>query len=127
VSRIGGNSEVLAHIDFPGPLRVGRYGVDLDAFERVALPALEELGHVVVIDELGKMELASPRFVAAVDGVLASDRFVLATVHVHRHPITDRYKRSPGIETMHVTVTNRDGLVDEIADRMVSQIRGGDG
>ncbi len=83
--------------DHPG---VGRYGVDLAAFERAALPSLQEPGDVVVIDELGKMELASTRFVNAVHDVLASARPVLASVHAHRHPVTDRIKHDTGVEKL---------------------------
>jgi nucleoside-triphosphatase len=63
-----GGRGVLAHVDLPGPPRVGRYGVDLPAFERLALAALaaSSAGGVVLIDELGKMELASEAFRAAV-------------------------------------------------------------
>jgi nucleoside-triphosphatase THEP1 len=64
VEAVSGAREVLAHVDLPGPPRVGRYGVDLAAFERVALPALGDSGPggVVVVDELGRMELASAAF-----------------------------------------------------------------
>ena len=63
IERLGGERGVLAHVEFPGPPRVGRYGIDLATFERLAIPALEQAGehHVVIIDELGKMELASRR------------------------------------------------------------------
>jgi nucleoside-triphosphatase len=58
VEAVSGAQAVLAHVDVPGPPRAGRYGVDLAAFERVALPALRlpRTGGVVVVDELGKME-----------------------------------------------------------------------
>ncbi|MEU8034253.1 nucleoside-triphosphatase, partial [Streptomyces sp. NPDC049099] len=36
----GGHRAVLAHVDLPGPPRVGRYGVDLDVMEQFALPPL---------------------------------------------------------------------------------------
>jgi nucleoside-triphosphatase len=63
------------HVDLPGPPRVGRYGVDLAAFKRVALPALGDSGRggVVVVDELAKMELASAAFRAAVVDLLGRD------------------------------------------------------
>src|ERR671925_24846 len=62
IERFGGERGVLAHVDLPGPPRVGRYGVDLVAFERLAIPALEQAGEVAIVDELGKMELASDAF-----------------------------------------------------------------
>lgn len=60
VETIDGERATLAHVSFAGPPRVGKYGVDLEALERVALPALEKpaRGAVVLIDELGKMETA---------------------------------------------------------------------
>jgi nucleoside-triphosphatase len=97
--------------------------VDLAAFERAALPSLHEPGDVVVIDELGKMELASTRFVEAVDDLLASDRPVLASVHAHRHPVTDRIKQHPCVEQVRITVSNRDRLVEQITGRLLRHIR----
>jgi nucleoside-triphosphatase THEP1 len=46
----------------------GRYGANLPALERVAIPALEEATEreVAIIDELRKMELASQPFRDAV-------------------------------------------------------------
>ena len=125
VEAIGGPTEVLAHVDLPGPPRVGRYGVDLAAFERAALPALQEPGDVVVIDELGKMELASAQFVDAVHDVLAGNRPVLASVHAHRHPVTDRIKQRRGVENLRVSVSNRDRLAIQIADRLLRYVRDG--
>jgi nucleoside-triphosphatase len=126
VEPIGGGEGVLAHVDLPGPPRVGRYGVDLAAFESAALPSLQEPGDVVVIDELGKMELASTRFVDAVRDLLASDRSVLASVHAHRHPATDRIKRDRSLEMLRITVSNRNQLVDEISDRLLRSVRDAD-
>ena len=123
VEPIGGPTGVLAHVDLPGPPRVGRYGVDLAAFERAALPSLQQPGDVVVIDELGKMELASSRFVEAVHDLLASERSFLGSIHTHRHPVTDRIKQAPGIEKLGITVSNRDRLVEQITDRLLQDVR----
>ena len=69
--------------------------MDLEEFERIALPTLKDTpeGGVVVIDELGKMELASKRFRDAVGALFERDAPVVATVHAHRHPFTDELKR----------------------------------
>jgi nucleoside-triphosphatase len=107
---------VLAHVDFPGPLRVGKYAVDVEAFEAVALPALSGPGPkgVVVIDELGKMELASNAFRKAVEAAFEGDAPVVATVHLFRHPFTDALKARPDVETIRVRETNRDELPERL-------------
>jgi nucleoside-triphosphatase len=103
-----GRRATLAHIDISGPPKVGRYGVDLAAFEDIAVPALQRSAEVFVIDELGKMELASNSFVTAVDQVLASGKPVVATVHMFRHAFTDDLKSRFG--TMPINRSNRDKL-----------------
>jgi nucleoside-triphosphatase len=120
VETLDGKRAVLAHVTFPGPPRVGRYGVDLEAFERVALPALAEppRNGVVVIDELGKMELASERFREAVSALLETSVDLVATVHVFRMAFTDALKRRSDVERVTVTRAGRDALSEELADRL---------
>ncbi len=120
VTAIGGDEAVLAHVDYSGPPRVGRYGVDLRAFERVALPSLQATsGAVVVLDELGKMELASVAFGTAVTGLFDRGASLLATVHTFRHPYTDALKKRPGVVRLSLTRANRDSLVGEIVAQFV--------
>ena len=112
-----GERGTLAHVTFSGSPRVGRYGVDLEAFERVALPALSGVGEaeLVLIDELGKMELASEAFCGAVSELFNRRFPFVATVHASRHPFTDALKREA--ELIRVTRGNRDGLAEQIAAR----------
>jgi nucleoside-triphosphatase len=120
IEDLGGDREVLAHVSLPGPPRVGRYGVDLAALERVALPALADPPPhgVLIVDELGKMELASDAlreaFLGALDGPVA----VVATVHVYRHPYTDALKARPDVERITVTARNREELPRHLAARL---------
>jgi nucleoside-triphosphatase len=121
VEDASGAWEVLAHVDLPGPPRVGRYGVDLAAFERVALPALRTpgTGGVMVVDELGKMELASAPFRDAVVELLGQDVAVVATVHLARHRLTDALKRRPDVQVIRVTEGSRDALPQRLMERLV--------
>jgi nucleoside-triphosphatase len=122
VEAASGAREVLAHVDLPGPPRVGRYGVELAAFERVALPALRapRTGGVVVVDELGKMELASAAFCEAIAELLGRDVAVVATVHVGHHRFTDALKRRPDIRVVQVTEDTRDALPEQLMDYLVA-------
>jgi nucleoside-triphosphatase len=119
VESLEGPREILAHVELPGPPRVGRYGVDLEAFERVALPALEApRADVVLIDELGKMELASAAFRAAVEELLDKPVALAATLQVARHPLTDRLRDRPDVEVIRLTVGNRDELPERLAEAL---------
>jgi nucleoside-triphosphatase len=116
VESVAGQGSVLAHVSLPGQPRVGRYGVDLAAFERVALPALKPAtNRVVIIDELGKMELASRPFRDAVSALFDRGASVVATVHVFRHPFTDALRDRPDVEVQEVTRHNRDALPARLA------------
>lgn len=122
VASVSGARATLAHVDLPGPPRVGKYGVDLPAFERIALPELagggELEGVIVVIDELGKMELASKPFREAVARLFESQRPLVATVHVFAHAFTDRLKQAPEVELIRMTHGNRDQLPADLARRL---------
>ncbi len=85
-----------------GPPRVGRYGVDLAAFEALALPALGRSWggrRVFLVDELGKMELVSERF-RGVARLLDESVPVVATVQQKPHPFVTRLNRRAEIETL---------------------------
>jgi nucleoside-triphosphatase len=120
IETVDGDRATLAHVSLPGPPRVGRYGVDLEAFERVALPAFagSSRNDVVLIDELGKMELASDRFREAIARLLDTPVDVVATIHVFRNPFTDQLKRRPDVELVRVTRVTRDELPDQFAARL---------
>jgi nucleoside-triphosphatase len=122
---VDGRHGLLAHVDLSGGPRVGRYGVALDDLERLAVPVLERAagGSIVVVDELGKMELASAPFRDAVAGVLERPLPLVATVHAFGHPFTDAVKRNPAVTVVPVTRGNRDALPPELAARVRSWAR----
>jgi nucleoside-triphosphatase len=120
IETLDGRRATLAHTSFRGPPRVGKYGVDLEAFEQVALPALSRLSTdaVVLVDELGKMELASDAFREEVSALFDAPNTVVATVHVFRHPFSDALKRRPDVERIRVTRASRDALPQQLAERL---------
>ncbi|HYB30990.1 MAG TPA: nucleoside-triphosphatase [Solirubrobacteraceae bacterium] len=118
VETLGGERGTLAHQNLPGPPRVGRYGVSIGEFERIALPALGLPADVILIDELGKMELASSRFRNALVDLVEGDTPVVATVHAFHHPFTDALKRRPDATVERLTRENRDELPRLLAERL---------
>jgi nucleoside-triphosphatase len=120
VEALSGKRGILAHVDLEGPPKVGRYGVDLAEFERIALPQMRDPGRkgVLILDELGKMELASASFRRAVTELFDSDAALCATVHAHRDPFTGTLKRRRDVEVVHIRSDNRDSLPGELASRI---------
>ena len=65
LSLLSGPVLTLSHVNIKSRHRVGKYGVDVEMFEGAACPEIEaglEAGVLIVIDEIGKMELFSERF-----------------------------------------------------------------
>jgi nucleoside-triphosphatase len=80
------------------------------------LPSLAEAASVVVIDELGKMELASDAFRHAITALVERDLSIVATVQASPHPLTDRLKARSDFQRIPVSPGNRDRLAEELAD-----------
>jgi nucleoside-triphosphatase len=125
IETFSGERGLLAHVDIKGSPRVSRYGVDLDQFQRLALPELDSppSGGAVLVDELGKMELASERFRDAVLALMEAPVPVVATVHTARHPFTDQLKGRKDVSIVRLTAANRDRLPTELADRLRDHLR----
>ena len=106
----------LASVELRSPNRVGRYGVDLDALNAVAVPALAlEERAIYLIDEIGKMECLSGAFIDAVARLLDADCPVIATVARRGKGFIAEVKRHPRTETWEVTRANRDAMPGRIA------------
>lgn len=114
---------VLAHIHLPAGPGLGRYRInlrDLDEIGSLAIERAVEEKDLVVVDEVGPMELHSPRFIAAVDHALAQAKNLLITVHrVSNHPLAYRIRR--GVD--HYLRLTRDNR-DEVAARVIGFFSG---
>lgn len=122
-----GKNGWLAHVDQKtGPL-VGKYHVNLSDLERIGVKAIEsatEKCDVVVVDEVGPLELFSKQFKQVVQAALDSSKVVLAVVHAKaKDALIEQAKQSPDAELFTVTVGNRDGLPDLLTTRILSGSR----
>src|SRR5262245_37210227 len=77
-----GRRQDLAGADIGRQARVGRYGVDLAVLDELAerALALKPAAEIYLVDEIGKMECLSVRFVAAMGRLLDAGRPVVATI-----------------------------------------------
>jgi len=120
-----GSRAVLAHVDFRGRQRVGRYGVNIEAFEsflRQELTAQAADAQLVVIDEIGKMECFSSLFVRIIGRLLQNPAALLATVAAKGPGLIAAVKSRPDVELLTVSPTNRDQLPQQLAQRLRKSI-----
>ena len=121
---LDGRRATLASVRIRGPHRVSKYGVDLEALETVGLPALENAdAKLLVIDEIGKMELLSQRFQEAVVRALDSATPLLASIMISRHPLADTVRSRDDIRLIHLTPENRDSALGEVVAALEAVLR----
>ncbi len=120
--------EVFAHIDYETKEKVGIYGVDITALENVGVPAIreaitDEKVNIIVIDEIGKMEMLSEKFCEMVIEALHSDKPILVTLHKKsRTPLLQDVRRRDDIRILEVTPVNRNLLPYKIEKIMEEKL-----
>jgi nucleoside-triphosphatase len=116
---LDGETAVLSHIDIKSLQRVSKYGVDVESLDRVGVAAIERAARecqLVVIDEIGKMELLSARFREAVANIVNSGKRLLATIMLNPNPYADAIKSLPQTKLMNLTRSNHPQVMAELKD-----------
>ncbi len=124
---LDGERGVLARQDLVSSHRVSRYGVNRDDLERIGVPAIERAiasNELVVMDEIGRMELCSDAFMRAVRAALDSPVPVIGTIQDHRNTFLDGVRDRADIRVITVTAFNRDDLTETIAEAARALIDG---
>ena len=119
LASLDGGRGLLSHVDVRSRCRVGKYGVDVEGFDRF-LGTIPWFGHdvgLVVIDEIGKMECFSRKFQALIRRILDSDTPVLATVARKGSGLIAEVKQRPDVELLEMTADAREVLAGEIVRR----------
>ena len=111
-----GERALLSHVNLRGSQRIGKYGVDVTGFERYleTVPFLLPNIDLVILDEIGRMESLSAKFIRLVVDILDAPVVVVSTIALYGRGIIDRIKGRPDVRLYGVTKENRDNLVGEI-------------
>ena len=111
---LDGDTSTLAHVDLPPP-NISKYGVDLEALEDVVRETLdpEADADAYIVDEIGKMECMSDKFIDALDRLLDGDRPVVATVGTADWGFMGDVKERDDVEVREITTANRDEIPRE--------------
>lgn len=108
-------TSVIAHVAFAKKHRVGKYGVDVDAIDdAAALLRPVPAARVYLVDEIGRMECLSKRFVDAMRRLIAGGVPVVATVGARGGGFIAEVKRMSECELWQITHANREELPERI-------------
>jgi len=120
-----GQERVLAAKGLKSPHKLGKYGVDLNALENVGVPALKlalMTKSLIVIDEIGSMEVMSERFRAVLMECLMSTKPVLATIRAASQPFSDQVKKFSDTQTLLLTKANYTAVKQQVRKWLEAQI-----
>ena len=116
----------LAHVNRNDGPRVGKYHVNLADIQRIGVTAIKRAvveADVIIVDELGPMELHSMPFILAVEMALAAPKPFVGTIHKRAsHPLVAAIKSNQTYQILEITSENRDELPNTIVETIQSTI-----
>ena len=110
---------IMAHLNSRSPYRVGRYGVNVSAIDEVGITALRQgmkRSKLIIIDEIGRMEMYSSLFQKEVNNVLDSSLPVLGVVQMKANPFLNSVRGRNDVTVIQVTPENREELPERLLD-----------
>jgi len=118
--------KVFAHTSIDSKITIGKYKVDVSVMENVGVPAIMnaiEKADLIVIDEIGKMELESEMFVKAVREALDTEKPLIITMFKKsRNALLQDIRRRDDIRILEVTNVNKGILPFKIVSLLKGEI-----
>ncbi|OQX90667.1 MAG: hypothetical protein B6D58_09775 [candidate division Zixibacteria bacterium 4484_95] len=118
INTLDGREGILANKSIRSEYRVGKYGINIEDIDTIAVPSLIPKGkdEIVVIDEIGKMECFSDLFKKTLIQVLDSPNCVIGSIALRGDSFIQGIKNRDDVQVSNVTPETRDSLVEEILD-----------
>jgi len=117
----------LAHINQPTGPKISKYRVNLTDLDAIGVSSIIDAvrnADVIIVDEIGPMELFSSAFRDAVVEAVESSKPVLGTIHFGlRNPLVNSIKKREDAEIFEVTYENRETLHNLIIDKVVQSLQ----
>lgn len=113
---LDGKKGLLSHKNIRSPYKVGKYKVDIKSFEDFldSIPFFNPLTHLIIIDEVGKMECLSDQFKKLLKKILDSKKWVIATIALKGSGLIAEIKERKDVQLFEITKGNRESLFSEI-------------
>ena len=113
ITTLQGKTGVLAHQSIRSTFRVGKYGVNLEDLDQIAVPSMlpSSLDQIVVVDEIGKMECFSRLFKETLIQVLSSDNLVIGSVAIKGDRFIQSIKKRDDVSLVSISQNTRDSAL----------------
>jgi len=127
-------------MNIKSPYRVGKYKVNIKDLEEIGVNAISDYNpplagshslreqvpvlkenKIIIIDEIGKMEMFSEKFKKAVEATLNSKNKVLGTIKLTSDSFTDKIKKREDTKIFHLISENREEIKREIIKLLKSK------
>lgn len=121
IHTIDGRQGILARSNdpqFKSEMRVGKYFVDITDLEKLVVPLLYNSTKLLIIDELGKMELFSSKFRKAVIFAFNNQPHVVATLPYYTHFFLDSIRKRQDVKIFELTHSNRNQIFGDIVQQL---------
>ena len=116
ITTLDGRRGILAHIDIRSPYKLGKYNINLQDIDKIAVPAMipESENLVIVVDEIGKMECFSTIFRQTLTKALDAANTVVGSISLKGDAFIRAIKKRPDTRLISVSERDRDVLAEEI-------------
>jgi len=116
ITTLDGKEGVLAHKNIKSQFCVGKYGVNIEDIDSLAVSAMvpAQKDDIIVIDEIGKMECFSALFKKTLIQVLDSPNCVIGSIARKGDYFVQRIKERNDVRLVYTSVQNRNMLVEKI-------------
>ncbi|MEM5815016.1 MAG: NTPase [Candidatus Aenigmatarchaeota archaeon] len=112
-----GKKRLFASIYFRTNYKLGKYFIDVSSFDEIFVPSIDiafKECDIIVIDEIGKMELMSYNFILSLERILKSEKILVATLHFS---LIEKFKNRGKLYWV------RFGKSDEVSKIIIEKIR----
>jgi len=110
---LDGKEGILAKKGLKSRYTLGSYGINLDDLDTIGVKAIEqalETKEIIVIDEIGKMELFSNQFKASVVKALDSGKRVIGTIHMAQIDFLNTLRERKDVVLFNVNLDNHEEI-----------------
>lgn len=124
IKTLDGKIGMLSSTNIKSPYNVGKYKVDLESFENIALPAIENAlrnSKIIIIDEIGPMELFSTKFKDMVLKALDSSNHVTATIKHKGSKFIDKIKSRDDVILLDLNQTDKKDILKSVLQNIGMQ------